>query len=120
MKYFVSYARRDNSSEHLKKIGSFLSLTGHVYIDDLEIHDPSRDRVRTVTDALTQADSFVAVQSPHYLRTEWTRWELARALHGNIQVMALLPNWEFAHWGTRQWPWLFDGSAPAPFPLLNT
>ncbi|QIY94529.1 toll/interleukin-1 receptor domain-containing protein [Streptomyces sp. S1D4-11] len=105
MKYFVSYARRDNSPEHLQEISSFLGQTGRVYIDDLEIHDHGADRVRIVVDALAEADVFIAVQSRNYLSTEWTKWELAKALHDKIEVMALLPNWEFARWGTRQWPW---------------
>ncbi|MFF2726921.1 toll/interleukin-1 receptor domain-containing protein [Streptomyces sp. NPDC058008] len=105
LRYFVSYARRDNSTERLQRIASTISDASHIYIDDLEHHSPDADRVKAVVDALMRADVFLAVQSTHYLRTEWTRWEMETALHGGAEVRALLLDWRFAHRGTPNWPW---------------
>ncbi|MFI2372618.1 TIR domain-containing protein [Streptomyces sp. NPDC018833] len=105
MRYFVSYARRDNSTDTLHRIASIIPDATSIYIDDLEIHSPEVDRVKTVVAALMGADVFLAVQSTHYLRTEWTQWELETALRGKAEIRALLPDWSFAHWGAPDWPW---------------
>uniref|UniRef100_UPI003C7C51B7 TIR domain-containing protein n=1 Tax=unclassified Streptomyces TaxID=2593676 RepID=UPI003C7C51B7 len=105
LRYFVSYARQDNSTERLQKIAAIIPDATQIYIDDLELHAPDVDRVQAVTDALMRADVFLAVQSTHYLRTEWTRWEMETALQGSAEVRALLQDWGFAHQGAPNWPW---------------
>ncbi|MEU5277744.1 toll/interleukin-1 receptor domain-containing protein [Streptomyces asoensis] len=105
MRYFVSYARRDHTIERLCEIRARFSDLGCVYVDDLEMHDPSVDRTQTVVNALAHAENFIAVQSENYLTTEWTRWEFASALHMGIEMAALLPNNRIAKRSDPQWPW---------------
>ncbi|MET7637428.1 TIR domain-containing protein [Streptomyces sp. NPDC005438] len=105
MRYFVSYARRDNGIERLREIRANLGNVGHVYVDDLECHGLEVDRVQVVVDALVGADVFVAVQSVHYLTTEWTRWEYGFALRGGMKVLALLSGGELVSRGDSRWPW---------------
>ncbi|GLV95241.1 hypothetical protein Slala04_66940 [Streptomyces lavendulae subsp. lavendulae] len=105
MRYFVSYARRDNSAARLLGIKEMISGATSIYVDDLETHPPGVDRVRTVVDALMGADVFLAVQSTHYLKTEWTQWELETAIRGKVEVQALLPDGTFIRWGAPEWPW---------------
>ncbi|MFI1410510.1 toll/interleukin-1 receptor domain-containing protein [Streptomyces sp. NPDC020707] len=107
MRYFVSYARRDNSFERLRKIRE--TLRGdvcEVYVDDLENHRPGDDRYQVVVDALAQADIFVAVESRHYLATSWTRWEFETALRMNIAMAALSPDFSLVQSTDPGWPWL--------------
>lgn len=105
MRYFVSYARQDHTLDQLRIMGERLQGANSIYIDDLENHGKATDRVRIVVDALTRADIFLAVHSTHYLRTEWTRWELDKALSEGLEVIALLPSGEQVRWGSPQWPW---------------
>ncbi|MEV5170467.1 toll/interleukin-1 receptor domain-containing protein [Streptomyces flaveolus] len=110
MRYFVSYARRDNSVERLREVRALLSETGHVYVDDLEAHSVDTDRVQTVVNALMRADVFVAIQSDSYLTTEWTRWEFDSALHIGIEMLAVLPSNDVVRPAEAGWPW--SGSLP--------
>jgi hypothetical protein len=110
MRYFVSYARRDNDIERLCEIRALLGGLGCVYVDDLEAHDPSIDRTQTVINALARAEHFIAVHSKNYLTTEWTRWEFESALHMGIEMEALFPNNRLAKSSDPQWPW------PTQFP----
>lgn len=105
MRYFVSYARRDNCIERLREIRALLGGLGCAYVDDLEVHDLGVDRTQTVVNALVCAETLIAVQSENYLMTEWTRWEFESALHMGIDVAALLPDNSFARWSDPQWPW---------------
>ncbi|MFD5402774.1 TIR domain-containing protein [Streptomyces griseorubiginosus] len=105
MRYFVSYARRDNNVERLCEIRALLGGSDCTYVDDLEVHDPSTDRTHAVVGALECAETFIAVYSEHYLMTEWTRWEFESALHMGIEVAALLPNNRFVRPSDPQWPW---------------
>ncbi|MFF6893080.1 TIR domain-containing protein [Streptomyces microflavus] len=108
MRFFVSYARRDNSADALRQIAAMVPDATSIYIDDLETHAAGVDRVKKVVDALMSADVFIAVQSTHYLKTEWTRWEFETALQGRAEIRALLTDGEFAHWGDPGWPWSSD------------
>ncbi|MEV7245442.1 TIR domain-containing protein [Streptomyces sp. NPDC093248] len=105
MRYFVSYARRDNDIERLCEIRALLGGLDCAYVDDLEVHDPSVDRTHAVINALARAENFIAVYSENYLMTEWTRWEFESALHMGIEMAALLPNNRFAKSSDPQWPW---------------
>ncbi|MET9828234.1 toll/interleukin-1 receptor domain-containing protein [Streptomyces sp. NPDC006385] len=106
MRYFVSYARRDNSTERLREIGAFLSCTASdVYIDDLEPHLSGADRVQVVVDALALADVFVAVESSNYLKSEWTRWEFETAFRMGIEVVALRSTSTLVRAADLDWPW---------------
>ncbi|WP_406271128.1 toll/interleukin-1 receptor domain-containing protein [Streptomyces sp. NBC_00191] len=125
MRYFVSYARRDNNSDRLRDIkGLFLACgAGSIYIDDLERHGITVDRVQAVVEALQRAEVFCAVYSDNYLRTEWTRWEFNIAVTNKMEIIALLPDGSFVRPGSPQWPWSFDGRsqeqerlAPVPRP----
>ncbi|WP_457458138.1 toll/interleukin-1 receptor domain-containing protein [Streptomyces sp. TE5632] len=105
MRYFVSYARRDNSVERLHEVRALLGEAGHVYVDDLEAHSLGADRVQSVVNALTCADIFVAIRSDSYLTTEWTRWEFDTALHMGIEMLAVLPGDVVVHPADARWPW---------------
>lgn len=106
MRYFVSYARRDNSTERLREIGALLSCTASdVYIDDLEPHLSGADRVQVVVDALALADVFVAVESSNYLKSEWTRWEFETAFSMGIEVVALRSTSTLVRAADLDWPW---------------
>lgn len=81
MKVFVSYARRDNDVEALREIERQLKtlLPGCTpYIDDLH-HDVHGDRYYGLKRAFVESTAFVAVRSPSYARTKWTRKELVWA-----------------------------------------
>ncbi|WP_443053887.1 toll/interleukin-1 receptor domain-containing protein [Streptomyces sp. NBC_00670] len=105
MRYFVSYARRDNSIARLHQIRALLSDADYVYIDDLEPHVPDTDRSKAVIDALTEANVFVAVASSNYLNTEWTRWEFETALYMKITMTALISDTTLVRYGEACWPW---------------
>jgi len=105
VRYFVSYARRDNSVARLHRIRALLTDADHVYIDDLEPHAANIDRSKAVVDALTGADAFVAVTSSNYLNTEWTRWEFETALCMKITMTALLSDTTLVRYGEARWPW---------------
>ncbi|MFF1839310.1 toll/interleukin-1 receptor domain-containing protein [Streptomyces sp. NPDC058231] len=108
MQYFVSYSRRDNSQDGLRRVRELLIAreATSVYVDDLELHDPAVDRVESVVKALHQADVFCALYSSSYLRSEWTRWEFDVAVASRTQMIALLPDGTFARPGSSEWPWL--------------
>jgi len=89
---FVSYARRDNDVAALRRIERLLRFVGQPYIDDLHHHDYGIDRHEIVEAALQKAIAFVAVASPHYLQTNWTRKEFGLALGRRIPMFALLPS----------------------------
>ncbi|MFF7890387.1 toll/interleukin-1 receptor domain-containing protein [Streptomyces sp. NPDC007907] len=106
MHYFVSYARRDNGPERLRIIREHLARDGrYVYIDDLEPHRVGADRVQAVINALAIADTFIAVESSDYLKTEWTRWEFETALRMKIKMTALLPDFTCTGDSEHTWPW---------------
>ncbi|MFJ3668033.1 TIR domain-containing protein [Streptomyces sp. NPDC090106] len=107
MRYFVSYARRDNSFERLHRIRGLLHGDAReIYIDDLVDHQPDDDRYQVVVDALAGADVFVAVESRHYLATDWTRWEFETALRMNIEMAAIFPDSSLVQSTDSRWPWL--------------
>ncbi|MFJ7042277.1 toll/interleukin-1 receptor domain-containing protein [Streptomyces sp. NPDC101112] len=107
MRYFVSYARRDNSFERLHEIRELLRGDAcEIYIDDLEDHQPGDDRYQVVVNALTEADVFVAVESRHYLDTSWTRWEFETALRMNVEMVALSCDSSLVQSADPRWPWL--------------
>lgn len=81
MKVFVSYARKDNDVEALREIERQVKkwLPGSTpYIDDLH-HDTHGDRYDGLKRAFVESTAFVAVCSPSYARTKWTRKELCWA-----------------------------------------
>jgi hypothetical protein len=86
MNVFVSYSRRDNPVNRLIEIESHLRHIGNVYIDDLH-HPPNVDRHVAVKAALMAADAFVAVISPNYLHTPWTRYELSEATNRSVPLL---------------------------------
>jgi len=89
---FVSYARRDNDMTALQRTERLLRFLGQPYIDDLHHHTHGTDRHEIVEEALRKATAFVAVASPHYLQTYWTRKEFGLALGRGIPISALLPS----------------------------
>ncbi|GGM98208.1 hypothetical protein GCM10011609_40280 [Lentzea pudingi] len=77
----MSYARKDNDVEALREIERQLKtlLPGCTpYIDDLH-HDAHGDRYYGLKRAFVESRVFVAVRSPSYARTRWTRRELVWA-----------------------------------------
>jgi TIR domain len=101
---FVSYARRDNPPDALKVIEKALLGFGDVYIDDL--HGLlAADRGAAVESALEQASVLIAVVTPYYRDTAWTRREFACALERKIPIIALLPDGRLVHRGDVDWPW---------------
>jgi hypothetical protein len=104
MLVFVSYANRDNDLAALRRIERLVTAeVGRPYIDDLHNHDQV-DRQAAVELALSTAESFVAVASPHYLRTTWTRMEFASALRRGIPVRALMADGSLVEQSAHQWP----------------
>lgn len=94
MKVFVSYARRDNDDEALREIERQVKtlLPGCTpYIDDLH-HDAHRDRYDGVEHAFLESRAFVAVYSPWYARTKWTKKECRWANASELPVYVLIPN----------------------------
>ena len=87
---FVSYARGDLDVRMLRDIARQMSIFGTPYVDDLQDHRGT-DRMVTVLAALWAADTFVAVVTPHYGLTDWTRDEFVVARHRGIPVIARLP-----------------------------
>lgn len=99
---FVSYARGDHSLWRLRKIESRVLEFGEPYIDDLHgLGAP--DRRRHVKERLEAASVFLAVSSPAYFRTAWTRWELLRASTLGTLMMALAPSGEVSAGTPREW-----------------
>jgi len=88
---FVSYARRDNDLDGLTEIAGQVAHLGCPYIDDARHHDEDADRTAVVEEALRTAAAFVAVRTPHYLRTPWTRWEYLTAQRSGIPMYELVP-----------------------------
>ncbi|MBQ0894651.1 toll/interleukin-1 receptor domain-containing protein [Micromonospora sp. U56] len=88
MSAFVSYSRRDNSLGRLAEIEARLSHIGEVYIDDLH-HPLNVDRHNAVIAALDAADVFIAVMSPHYPQTPWTRYEVKEAARRGLPLLLL-------------------------------
>jgi hypothetical protein len=85
---FVSYARQDNDHSSLAVIkDSLLFMTSNLYIDDLFDHPGNISRFMTVERALRDADTFLAVDSPRYLTTAWTRWEYDVARMRGIPIL---------------------------------
>ncbi|MGW4370043.1 toll/interleukin-1 receptor domain-containing protein [Nocardia takedensis] len=96
---FVSYARRDHQQVDLIRIKEQVSGLGQPYVDDLYDHS-NRSRSETVVDALLFADTFVAVMSPHYLQTVWTRGEFSIALRRRLRLVFLSPSGELVDFQT--------------------
>ncbi|MET8203090.1 toll/interleukin-1 receptor domain-containing protein [Micromonospora taraxaci] len=88
MNAFVSYSRRDNPLWRLAEVELRLGAIGDVYIDDLH-HPPNVDRHVAVIAALDAASSFVAVLSPHYAQTPWTRFEVREAARRGLPLLLL-------------------------------
>jgi hypothetical protein len=93
MNVFVSYARRDNAKS-LPEIERLISW-GTPYIDDLHHSRHGGARHEAVEFALRASHEFVAVLSPSYLRTPWTRWEFRQAVRRRIPMVALVGNSRF-------------------------
>lgn len=93
MNVFVSYARRDNE-KNLPEIERLISW-GTPYIDDLHHSRHGGYRHEAVGLALHTSHEFVAVLSPSYLRTPWTRWEFRWAVRKGIPMVALIGNSKF-------------------------
>ncbi|MFC8970798.1 TIR domain-containing protein [[Kitasatospora] papulosa] len=124
MRYFVSYARRDSSADLLCKVRMLLcSDKCDVYIDDLEEHGSGVDRSQVVIDALTSADVFVAIDSRHYLTTDWTRWEFETALRMKTEMVALSSDLELMRPDDPRWPWSayvsVGGRGPVAYSSVN-
>jgi hypothetical protein len=85
---FVSYARQDNDLDALRRIELHVMALGRPYVDDLHGHE-GHSRRDTVEQALWTAGSFVAVLSPNYLTTAWTRKEFNIATCRGIPLLSL-------------------------------
>jgi TIR domain len=79
MLIFVSYSRRDNDLDSLRRIERRIARHGQPYIDDL-YDNQGVGRLASVLRALRAADFFVLVDSPNYLKTAWTTAEYRIAL----------------------------------------
>ncbi|MEU1965882.1 toll/interleukin-1 receptor domain-containing protein [Micromonospora sediminicola] len=88
MNAFVSYSRRDNPFGRLIEIEEQLARIGGAYIDDLH-HPPNVDRHVAVIAALDTADAFIAVITPHYPLTPWTRYEVKEAARRGLPLLLL-------------------------------
>ncbi len=88
---FVSYARRDNDLHALRTIEQTVAQFGEPYIDDLHHERFGTDRHEIVETALSNATIFVAIVTPHYLSTPWTRKEFAVAIARGLPIRTLLP-----------------------------
>ncbi|MFI7159630.1 TIR domain-containing protein [Micromonospora chalcea] len=88
MNAFVSYSRRDNPLGRLAEIEALLSRIDTIYIDDLH-HPLDVDRHVAVIAALDAADAFIAVASPHYPQTPWTRYEVKEAARRGLPLLLL-------------------------------
>lgn len=87
MRVFVSYARRDNDETALREIEEQvrnLLPDGTPYIDDL--HHGGHKRHQGLKLAFNESDAFVAVMSPWYLRTRWTRKEFRWAIKNKMAI----------------------------------
>lgn len=104
MNVFVSYLRKENSRSTLLAAAQAVARLGDSYIDDLEDH-VGVERHHTVTAAVRRADVFVAVVTPGYLTTPWTRWEFGVATLLRIPRYALLPNRALVSPASPSWPW---------------
>lgn len=91
MRFFVSYARRDNSVNRLTSINDLLRTVGQPYIDDMH-HSEEVARHVSVMEALYLADVFVAVRTPNYMRTPWTRLEVGLAKRRGLRLLVLGPD----------------------------
>lgn len=85
---FVSYARQDNNIEDLRRIERQVAIFGQAYVDDLHDHG-RRNRQEIVEYALWAAGLFVAVFSPNYLKTVWTRKEFELAVRRGTPLLTL-------------------------------
>ncbi|WP_407637350.1 TIR domain-containing protein [Catelliglobosispora koreensis] len=101
---FISYARKDQTVESLRRVDAQLAQLGTTYIDDLHGYS-APDRLAAVRDALAAATVFVGIHSPSYLATPWTRVEMSAALLRGIPVFALLDRWRLATDQSPEWPW---------------
>ncbi|MET8367625.1 toll/interleukin-1 receptor domain-containing protein [Micromonospora sp. NPDC005194] len=88
MNAFVSYSRRDNPLGRLAEVELQLGAIGDVYIDDLH-HPPNVNRHVAVIAALEAASTFIAVLSPHYAQTPWTRYEVREAARRGLPLLLL-------------------------------
>lgn len=86
MLIFVSYSRRDNTPRSLRAIAERLARLGRPYVDDFQDNEIC-DRQNEVEQALYAAELFVAVRTPNYLRTAWTRWEFDVALERHLPIL---------------------------------
>ncbi|MGW5081873.1 toll/interleukin-1 receptor domain-containing protein [Micromonospora echinospora] len=91
MNAFVSYSRRDNPLGRLTEIEAQLSHLGQVYIDDLH-HPRGINRHAAVIAALETAEVFIAVMSPNYPHTPWTRFEVSEAARRQVPLLLLTTN----------------------------
>ncbi|MET9593316.1 TIR domain-containing protein [Streptomyces sp. NPDC006516] len=121
MRYFVSYARRDSSIDLLCKVRALLCGDEcDVYIDDLEEHGSGVDRLQVVIDALNSADIFVALESRHYLTTDWTRWEFETAVRMKTEMVAFSSDLELMRPNDPRWPWSAYVSVGDRAPVANS
>ncbi|MET8756396.1 TIR domain-containing protein [Lentzea sp. NPDC004782] len=97
MRVFVSYSRKDNDDDALREIERQVRdlLPGSTpYLDDLH-HDPDHDRHEGVERAFCESDAFVAVVSPRYRRTHWTRKEFRWAVASPMPIYLLISEQHF-------------------------
>jgi hypothetical protein len=102
MRIFVSYSRQDNSDDVLWRIQQQIASLGTPYVDDLQDHR-GRDRLAMVEAALESAHLFVAVMSPAYLKTAWTRREFECALRRDIPMLGLLSDGTVINPSSAEW-----------------
>ena len=100
---FVSYARMDHNISSLLRIEKDVAKIGEPYVDDLQDHS-TRDRRAAVLQALGSAEVFIAVSSPNYLKTPWTRWEFEFASRHGLRILILAADGKLAEVGSRRRP----------------
>jgi len=93
----------DHNISSLLRIEKDVAKIGEPYVDDLQDHS-TRDRRAAVLQALGSAEVFIAVSSPNYLKTPWTRWEFEFASRHGLRILILAADGKLAEVGSRRRP----------------
>jgi len=90
---FLSYAEED--SQIALEIAAWLRRQG---IEAIHWREPQRRGSRFVQEigtAISRADAFVALLSPHFLASPWCRWEQELAIQHEVDLQALDSSYAF-------------------------
>ncbi|ATZ65160.1 toll/interleukin-1 receptor domain-containing protein [Acinetobacter bereziniae] len=89
MNIFISYTTRDVyvTKAFLKKIETFFSNYGKVYIDIL--HNQSEDKQHYVEEQLKNSDILFILETKSINQSDWVKRELLLARQLNIPIISL-------------------------------